>query len=162
MSTLSVIPPEGHFVSQDQARNLIAQACPAKDYKGKKILLIVPDSTRTCPLGLLFQSLHEQVGAATAAFDVMIALGTHQPMSEEAICERLEISLEERRGKYAGVRFFNHEWDNPAALRHIGDLTIEDTRALTDGLLEMEVPVNVNAKIFEYDQLIICGPVFPH
>src|SRR4051794_22674383 len=128
MSTVSLTAPENQYLAADQVRNLIAQACPAKDYKGKKVLLIIPDSTRTCPLGLLFQSLHEQIGGATAAFDVMIALGTHQPMSEEAICERLEISLEERRGKYAGVGFYNHEWDNDAALRKIGDLTFEDTR----------------------------------
>jgi len=46
-------------------------------------------------------------------------LGTHPPMSEEAICERLEISMDERRGPYRGVQFFNHEWDNPAALKEI-------------------------------------------
>ena len=60
------------------------------------------------------------------------------------------------------VRFFNHEWDNPAALRQIGDLTLEDTRELTGGLFEMEVPVEINAKLFDYDQIIIIGPVFPH
>jgi nickel-dependent lactate racemase len=26
----------------------------------------------------------------------------------------------------------------------------------------MEVPVKVNARIYDYDQIIICGPVFPH
>jgi len=162
MSTLSHIAPQGTFLNAEQARTLIAQACPAKDYKDKKVLLIVPDATRTCPLGMLFTGLFDQIGGATKHFDVMIALGTHQPMSEEAICERLEISLEERRGKFADVRFFNHEWDNDAALRKIGDLTLEDTRALTDGLLEMEVPVKINARIYDYDQIIICGPVFPH
>ncbi|MHA3774196.1 lactate racemase domain-containing protein [Verrucomicrobiota bacterium sgz303538] len=162
MSTVSLTAPENQYLSADQVQNLIAQACPAKDYKGKKILLIVPDSTRTCPLGLLFQTLHEQVGGATAAFDVMIALGTHQPMSEEAICERLDISMEERKGKYAGVNFYNHEWDNDAALRKIGDLTLADTRELTSGLFEMEVPVKINARVYDYDQLVIIGPVFPH
>lgn len=162
MSTLSQIAPHGTYLSATQARELIAQACPAKDYKDKKIILIVPDATRTCPLGMLFAGLFDQIGGATKHFDVMIALGTHQPMSEEAICERLEISMEERRGKYASVRFFNHEWDNPAAMRKIGDLTFEDTRALTDGLFEMEVPVNINARVFDYDQIVICGPVFPH
>src|SRR6187402_40706 len=162
MSTLSEIAPPGTYLSAAQSRELIAQACPAKDYKDKKVLLIVPDATRTCPLGMLFAGLYDQIGGATKHFDVMIALGTHQPMSEEAICERLEISLEERRAKYAGVRLFNHEWDNDAALRKIGDLTLEDTRALTDGLLEMEVPVKINARVFDYDQLIIAGPVFPH
>jgi nickel-dependent lactate racemase len=160
--TLSRIAPDGTHLNEAQVRELIAQACPAKDYKGKKVLLIVPDSTRTCPLGMLFKGLFAQIAEATAAFDVMIALGTHQPMSEEAICERLEISGDERRGAYGRVKLINHEWDNPAALRKIGDLTLEDTHRLTGGLLEMEVPVNVNARLFEYDQIIIVGPVFPH
>ena len=161
-ATLSATAPAGTYLTAEQARALIAQACPAKDYRDKRILLIVPDATRTCPLGILFAGLFDQIGGATKNFDVMIALGTHQPMSEEAICERLEISLDERRAKYGAVRFFNHEWDNPAALRHIGDLTREDTRELTGGLLEMDVPVTVNARLFDYDQIIICGPVFPH
>ena len=162
MSTLSHTAPTGQYLTADDARALIAQACPAGDYRDRRVLLIVPDATRTCPLGMLFAGLHAQIGGAVRAFDVMIALGTHQPMSEEAICERLEISMEERRTTYRSVRFFNHEWDNPAALRNIGRLTLDDTRALTDGLLAMEVDVTINARVFDYDQLIICGPVFPH
>ncbi len=161
-SVLSHTAAENSFVTREQARELVAQACPAEDYRGRKILLIVPDATRTCPLGMLFEAMFDQVGGATSVMDVMIALGTHQPMSDEAICERLEITIEERQGKYRAVRFFNHEWDNPAALRRVGDLTLEDTRELTGGLFEMEVPVNINEKLFEYDQLVIIGPVFPH
>lgn len=162
MSTLSRTAAVGAHLAPDDVRALVAQACPAKDFKGRRVLCIVPDATRTCPLGLVWQTLHEQIAGACAAFDVMIALGTHQPMSEEAICERLEITLDERRGKYAGVKFHNHEWDNPAALRKIGDLTRDDTRELTGGILELDVPVRVNARIFDYDQIIIIGPVFPH
>lgn len=162
MATLSEIAPVGGHLSDEQALALIAEACPAGDYHGKRILLIVPDATRTCPLGLVFAGLFEQIGAVTAHFNVMIALGTHQPMTELAICERLGISLEERRRKYATVRFFNHAWDDEAALRIIGELTLDDTRALTDGLFELAVPVKINARVFDYDQLILCGPVFPH
>jgi len=162
MVTLSQIAPRGGSLTADQARASIAEACPTRDYQGKKVLLVVPDSTRSCPLGLMFDGLFGQLGGVTERFDVMIALGTHQPMSELSICERLEISSEERHGKYAAVRFFNHEWDNDEALRKIGELTPEATRELTEGRLEMSVPVKVNARIFEYDQIIICGPVFPH
>src|SRR5476651_2314828 len=104
MSTLSQIAPPGAYLSAAEARALIAQACPAKDYRDKKVLLIVPDATRTCPLGILFAGLFDQIGGATRTFDVMIALGTHQPMSEQVICERLGITLIERCAKYAGVR----------------------------------------------------------
>ena len=162
MSTLSQTAPAGQYLDAEQVRALIAEACPSKDYRDRKVLLIVPDATRTCPLGMIFSGLFDRIGAATKAFDVMIALGTHQPMSEEAICERLEISLEERRAKYGSVRFINHEWDNPAALREIGHLSASDTRELTGGLFEMEVPVKVNARLYDYDQIIIIGPVFPH
>ena len=65
MSTLSQIAPPGAHLSAGQARELIAQACPAKDYKDKKVLLIVPDATRTAPVGLLFKTIHAQIGSAT-------------------------------------------------------------------------------------------------
>src|SRR5678815_3442115 len=107
MITLGHYRPVDGFLTEKDVRSLIAQACPAKDYHGKKILLIVPDGTRTCPLGLLFAGLHAQIGAATAAFDVLIALGTHPPMSEDAICARLEITPEERRTTYGTVRFLS-------------------------------------------------------
>src|SRR3954454_13768932 len=94
--TLSSLAADGAHLTETQVRELVAQACPAKDYKGKKVLLIVPDSTRTCPLGTVFKALCGQIAEATAAFDVMIALGMHQPMSEEAICERLEITRADR------------------------------------------------------------------
>ena len=162
MHLLSASAQKGSAVSAVQVADLIAQACPAAEYRGKKVLLIVPDATRTAPVGLMFQTLFQQIGAATANFDILIALGTHQPMSEAAICERLEISAAERATTYSTVRFFNHEWDNPAALTNIGTLTKADTRELSDGLFELDVPVEINKRIFDYDQVVIIGPVFPH
>jgi lactate racemase len=125
-------------------------------------LLIIPDGTRTAPVGLLFKTLFAQIGEATRALDILIALGTHQPMSEEAICERLEISPAERRSTYAKVQFFNHEWNNPAALKNIGTIPAREIEELSGGLFSMEVPVEINKRVFDYDQLIIIGPVFPH
>src|SRR5690348_15202515 len=113
---ISRIAPKGQTLSEDAVRELLAQACPAKEYTGKKILLIVPDGTRTAPIGLIFRLLHEQIAEAAAAFDILIALGTHQPMSEAEICRRLEISEANRQQQYGRVRFFNHAWDDPAAL----------------------------------------------
>ncbi len=162
MTALSHIAPEGTNLTPQQAREFIAKACPADEFRGKKVLLIVPDSTRTCPLDLMFAGVFDQIGGVTAALDVMIALGTHQPMSDEAICERLGISVEQRRAKYARVQLFNHAWDDETALRNIGKITVEESRELTGGLLAEEVPVEINARIFDYDLLLIIGPVFPH
>ncbi len=145
-----------------QVAEVVAQALPVNDYKGKRILLIVPDGTRTAPIGLMFKTIFAQIGEATQHLDILTALGTHPPMSEEAICTRLEISLDDRRGAYRKVRFFNHEWDNPAALKEVGTLTSKDVSELTNGLFSMDVPVEINKIVFNYDQVIIVGPVFPH
>ncbi len=152
----------GSRLSPDQVTQLVQQALPAAAYRAKKVLLIVPDHTRTAPLGLLFQAIYAQIGAATGALDVLIALGTHPPMSEAAICDRLEITLAQRRKEYQKVRFFNHEWDNPDALREIGRLSPTEVNELSGGRFAIEVPVEINRLVFDYDQIIIVGPVFPH
>ncbi len=144
------------------AEEILAKACPVEACRGKRVLLIVPDGTRTAPLGLLFKTLHQQIASVTFAFDVLIALGTHPPMSDEAICERLEISPDERRTRYDDVHFFNHEWDNPSALKEIGVIPAKDISELTGGLFAMDVPVEINKLVFNYDRIIIIGPVFPH
>ncbi|MHB9007261.1 MAG: lactate racemase domain-containing protein [Limisphaerales bacterium] len=162
MSLLSAIAPSGQSLAVDQVRALVSAACPAASSRGQRLLLVVPDNTRTAPVGLLFQCLWEQLATTAAAFDVLIALGTHQPMSEEAICRRLDLTIPERQGRYRNVRFFNHDWANPSALRHIGTISAEEIRSLSQGLFAMEVPVEINQRLFDYDQIIIVGPVFPH
>ena len=87
-------------LGEAQVSELVAQALPASDYRGKKVLLIIPDGTRTAPVGLMFKSIFAQIGEATKHLDILVALGTHPPMSEEAICGRLEISLAERRERH--------------------------------------------------------------
>ncbi|MDA1277864.1 MAG: lactate racemase domain-containing protein [Verrucomicrobia bacterium] len=152
----------GAGVSNEAVRELTAEVCPAESYRGKRVLLIVPDGTRTAPIGLLFKSLHSQLASVTRAFDVLIALGTHQPMTEDAICGRLEISGAERSGVFGSVRFFNHSWNDSSALRKLGVIFADEIRDLSGGLFEMDVPVEVNRLLFDYDQIVIVGPVFPH
>ena len=47
MNFLSSTAAQGSAVSAAQVTDLVAQACPAGDYRGKRVLLIVPDATRT-------------------------------------------------------------------------------------------------------------------
>ncbi len=161
MNSISKSAFPGKLTDADVA-DVVAQALPGANYSGKRVLLIVPDHTRTAPVGLMFKTIFQQIGGVTRELDVLVALGTHPPMSEEAVCGRLEISLDERRAKYARVRFFNHEWDNPAALREVGALTAQEVSELTGDLFSMAVPVEINRLVFNYDQIIIVGPVFPH
>jgi nickel-dependent lactate racemase len=154
--------PANGRVSPAQVAEVVAVACPREDYRHKRILVIVPDGTRTAPIGLVFQTLHAHLGGVAGKLDVLIALGTHPPMSEAAICERLEITPEQRAETYRNVAFHNHAWDQPAALREIGSIPAAEISRLTDGRFAMDVPVEINRLVFEYDQIIIIGPVFPH
>lgn len=149
-------------VSPDEVARVLAATCAADTLRGQRVLAIVPDGTRTAPVGLVFRTLHAQLAGHVAALDVMIALGTHQPMSEEAICRRLDMTMEERRTQYRDVAFFNHEWDNPAALQRVGVLAADRIAELTDGAFDIDVPVEINRRVFDYDRIVIIGPVFPH
>jgi lactate racemase len=149
-------------LTEPEVREIAAQALGRLHLEGKKVLLIVPDSTRTAPVGLLFRVLHNLIAAKAKNFDVLIALGTHPPMTEEAIHRRLEITAEERASKYRQVRLLNHAWNDPAALAHLGTIKAAEIAALSGGLFQMDVEVKINRAVFDYDQLIIVGPVFPH
>lgn len=154
--------PQGQSLPPETVRHLVETGLPRDRFAGQRVLLIIPDGTRTAPVGLLFKTVHQHLAGSTRALDILVALGTHQPMSEAAICERLEITLAERHSAYAAVRFFNHAWNDPQALRHVGTLPANEIRDLTDGRFAMDVPVEVNRLLFDYDQILIIGPVFPH
>lgn len=154
--------PSGEGLTAMDVAEVVGQACPANRYRGQKVLVIIPDGTRTAPVGLMFKTLHQQIGFVSKAFDIMVALGTHQAMTEEAICRRLEISKEERQSVFGRVQFFNHQWDHPEALRRVGTIPVSDIQELSGGLFSMEVPVEINTLLFAYDEVIIVGPVFPH
>src|SRR5215471_17996426 len=146
----------------EDIHQLIAQACDHLPLDGKRVLVIIPDATRTAPIALFFRLLYEQLGQRAAQLDYLIALGTHPPMSEEAIERLVGVSAQERAARFPKSRIFNHHWAKAETLQTIGVISRQEAARLTDDLLVDEVPVTLNRLIFEYDQLMICGPVFPH
>lgn len=132
------------------------------DPAGKRVLVIIPDGTRTAPIPLMFRLLYEQFGRRATQLDYLIALGTHPPMAQEAIDHLVGVTSVERAERYPNVRILNHEWHNPRMLRTIGVISRSDAAELSGGLLTDEVPVTLNRLILEHDLVLICGPVFPH
>jgi len=107
----------------DEVRSWFDREIPAVDSSGKRVLVVVPDATRTAPLPLLFGALYDKLEPVAACVDVLVALGTHPPMSESDICRMLGINDQQRSGRFANVGLFNHEWDQPARLLQIGLLS---------------------------------------
>jgi lactate racemase len=154
---------KGTKLDEATVRALCAGEIAKWGLRGKRVLAIVPDHTRTAPIGLMFRVLHEELAAAgAAAFDVLIALGTHPPMSQEAIHERLGITAAERAGKYGHTKLFNHHWNDPAQLVSIGTITEDQVEAISGGRMREQVDVTINKLVLDYDLLLIVGPTFPH
>lgn len=149
-------------LSAEQVRSVAAEAFASLPLEGRRVLVVIPDGTRSGPVGLFFRIFHELLRSRVARLDYLIALGTHQPMDEAAICRRLEVSPDDLAGRYGDVEIFNHEWWKPEMLERIGELDGEEVRQLSGGLLADPIAVTVNRRIFDYDQLIVAGPVFPH
>jgi len=149
-------------ITDEQARQAIAEFFAQNDCTSKRILLIIPDNTRSGPVGEIFKIIYDHLGPKAKAVDCLVALGTHQPMNEEQICSRLAMTLDERKGKYASVRFFNHEWDKPEIFTSIGRISADEIEQISGGLFREEVDVVINKLIFDYDEFFILGPVFPH
>src|SRR6266550_7281096 len=106
----------GILTAQDVER-LLASALEPLPLDGKRVLAIIPDGTRTAPIPLLFRLLYEQIGRRVARLDYLIALGTHPPMSEDAIAQLVGAGAAERAARYPNVTIFNHRWDLPEALQ---------------------------------------------
>lgn len=151
--------PSFTTLSPDQIRNWISTNIPLEDFRGRRVLLIVPDNTRTAPMQVLFPAIRAHLRPYTKSLDVLVALGTHRPMPDAAIRSMLGIAPDD---PCTDVGLFNHAWDNPAELVQIGMLTKADTEELSGGALSQEVPVQINRRIHDYDTALIVGPVFPH
>ena len=64
---------------------ILARGIPAEMVRGKKVLVLTPDTTRTCPLPRLVSALQTIVAPLAARLDFMVALGSHKPLPEEQI-----------------------------------------------------------------------------
>jgi nickel-dependent lactate racemase len=149
-------------VTAEQMREAVGEYFAKKDFAGKRILIIVPDNTRSGPVGEVFKEIYECIGSRVKKLDILVALGTHQPISEEQICQRLGMTASERKSKYKTVGFFNHLWDRPETFKSIGEIPASEIEKLTGGLFSERVNVAINKLIFDYDEFLILGPVFPH
>jgi nickel-dependent lactate racemase len=148
------------YLSAEEVRRLVFESLQSLPLDGKRVLFIIPDGTRTMPMPQLLSLFQEALDGRVAAMDLLVALGTHQPMSEAALSRHLGAPVKE--GRIGRSRVFNHEWSDPATFAHLGTIPASEIRELTDGRLEQDVPVSLNRRIFDYDHLVVCGPVFPH
>ena len=147
-------------LSHDEIRQLVAQAAAKLKVDGKRVLTIIPDGTRSMPMPLMFKLLQQEIGTRAVACDYLVALGTH-PLMTDAQLSRLmgQPVVDEKCGD---AHVFNHRWDIPETLIDLGTIPADEVAEKSGGLLSEPIRIKINRLLFDYDQILICGPVFPH
>ena len=110
-----------------------------------RIVIIIDDVSRPTPVHQILPPLLAELalgGARDVNIRLLVALGTHRPMSRDEIAAKV--------GPQVASRFpvINHAWDDPAELHDYGRL--DDTRVL------------LNRAMSESDIVIGVGSIAPH
>jgi nickel-dependent lactate racemase len=169
------------FLASHEVEATAREGLRAMAVDGRRVLVLIPDGTRTMPMPMMFDILEREIGPRAAALDYLVALGTHAPMTDAQLSAHigrpvvngfivgadltveadLTVGADLKVGPYRS-RIFNHRWDDPSAFATLGTIPASEIAAITNGKLSQDVPIELNRLVTEYDQLLICGPVFPH
>ena len=144
----------------DQQLTAIAEQALEPILPGERVLAIVPDKTRDDNTDLLFPFVTDVLGAREVArLDVLVAQGTHPPMSESQKLAKLGLQTRLFSGEV-----FDHRWDQKDELITIGTLSEESVRRITGGLITYAVPVSLNKLLAPglYDTILVFGATVPH
>jgi len=149
-------------IGLEEAKAIIAEGTADDLVADKKVLVLTPDATRTCPLPRMITAVKEVIGKRAERLDFMVALGSHHPLEDSQILKLYGISPERRAEEFADSSFLNHRWDLPETFTKIGTIPEEEIERITGGMFREAVDVDINRRIYDYDLLLILGPVFPH
>ena len=141
---------------------IIDEAVATWGVTGRRVLVLIPDRTRTAPMPLMYRNLSASLsrhGAAKVTW--LVALGTHRPLSREELENHLGTLLDHDRRDRFGAEVVNHAF-RAEGLLECGSIDPATVRGLSAGLLDERVAVRCNALVGEHDVAIVCGPVFPH
>ena len=153
--------PEGVLESEAVERFIIEQL-DGTDLDGTSVCIIVPDATRTCPMPLLLGAVHRALHGRVSRMTTLVALGTHQPMSEAALARHLGYPAGRLEETYPGMTVLNHAWWEPETFADLGTIPAARLEELSEGRLSMDVPVLLNRAVVEHDVALVLGPVLPH
>jgi len=148
------------YLSEEEVGAVVREGLAALPVDGERVLVLIPDGTRTMPMPLLFGLLERELAPRVKALDFLVALGTHRAMSDEQLSHL--VGREVKNGCAGRIRVMNHAWERPDTFVHLGTIPAAEVGALSGGLLRRDIPVDLNRAAREHDRVLVCGPVFPH
>jgi nickel-dependent lactate racemase len=148
------------YLSPSEVKEIMAEALASVSLDGKRVLILIPDGTRTMPMPMLFKLFQELLAPRVQALDYLVALGTHPVMNDVQLTKLVGHPVVD--GRAGESRIHNHHWENPASFVQLGTIPAREIEQITGDLMSADVPVTLNKLILDYDHLLVCGPVFPH
>jgi nickel-dependent lactate racemase len=148
------------FLTPKEVTNVVREGLARLPLADARVLVIIPDGTRTMPMPLMFDIFERELQARVAALDYLVALGTHQPMDDARL--GMLVGRQVIDGHVGRTRIFNHNWSDRTTFADLGTIPASDIEQITNGRLREAVPVALNRLAVEYEHVLICGPVFPH
>jgi lactate racemase len=148
------------YLDAEEIGEIVERGMASIPIAGKRVLVIIPDGTRTMPMPTMFSLFQKFLRPRVKRLDYLVALGTH-PLMTDAQLTTL-IGQQVVHGKAGETHIFNHHWENPQTFVRVGTIPANEIKEITKGMLSEEVPVGLNKLILDYDHILICGPVFPH
>lgn len=158
----AVLGGAGALLGADQVRAFVRDQLAGAGLEGRRVLVVVPDPSRTCPVALLVSAVHEALAGRVAALSVLVALGTHPGLDEATRAALVGDDPGSPGDRFPGVRIADHAWWDPSALVELGTIPAGRVGELSGGRLAVPVPVRVNAAVLEHDVILLVGPVLPH
>ena len=150
------------ILSPEEVDSFVADQLAGIDADGRSVCLLVPDGTRAFPLPLLVRAVHRALHARVSRLTVLIALGTHAAMTDDALAAHLGYTGRELSDVYPGTDVRNHEWWKPESFAHLGTIPSARIEELSEGRLSLDVEVLLNRAVVDHDIALVVGPVLPH
>jgi nickel-dependent lactate racemase len=158
----AVIGGPDEVLSDDRVTAFVAEQLATADLDGRSVCVVIPDATRSCPLPLLLTAVHGALAGRASRLTVLVALGTHAPMTEAQLARHLGYPAGDLAARYPGMEVRNHEWADPATFVSLGVIPGTRVAELSGGLLSESVDVRLNRAVVDHDVALVVGPVFPH
>jgi nickel-dependent lactate racemase len=152
----------GTVLEEEQVTAFVREQLAAHPFDGRSVCVLVPDATRTSPLPLLLRAVHGALHGRVSRLTVLIALGTHAAMGEEALARHLGYAAGHLEQTYPDTVVVNHEWWRPDTFVDLGTVPASRIAELSEGRMRLPVPVLLNRAVVEHDIALVVGPVLPH
>ena len=139
-------------IPADVLREALAKSLEGRDLK--KVLILPPDFTRMYSGAGKITEIYYELLKDTCQVDIMPALGTHAPMTEE-----------EWKAFFGSIPFDKmivHNWRTDVV--KVGEVPASFVSEVSEGLVNNSIDVEVNRRLVDpsYDLILSVGQVVPH